>query len=142
MFSHRLYFRLDNLQSCELARGRGSQWEHGDHGDNSHHQSLVRDHRPGPLVMTGHECCQCPAGKQLFAAPGRIIASSLGKRSREIRRAIKLVLWIILTRFGCGDGDNRNWDIVRKLSRGIIFQLGLSWLPPMCRAAPFAAYSP
>ena len=79
----------------------------------------------------------------MFAAPGRIIASSLGKHSREIRRAIKLVLWIILTRFGCGDGDNRNWDIVRKLSRGIIFQFGLSWLPPLCRPADaaLAAYN-
>ena len=51
----------------------------------------------------------------------------------EISRAIKLVLWIILTRFGCGGGDNRNWDIVRKLSRGIIL---LAELCLVCTLAP------
>ena len=96
-----------------------------------------------PLIMTGHECCQWLAlSHYYFSAQSHNSAGNSCLRRQgqllllgpaEISRAIKLVLWIILTRFGCGDGDNRNWDIVRKLSRGIIF---LAKLCLVCTLAP------
>ena len=64
--------------------------------------------------MTGHECCQGLDTARLVTTNTAEEAVVCGARDNDreppgppgamIRWAIKPVLWIIVTRFGCGDG--------------------------------------
>ena len=131
-------FQTWQFTELRAAGGGGSQWEH------RWQQSWPgRDHRlRGPVLTTDNDrtwvLCLALSHYYFSALSNNSAGNSCLRRQwqllllgpAEISRAIKLVLWIILTRFGCGGGDNRNWNIVRKLSRGIIFlaELGLSCL--------------